>query len=127
MGRPRTPTKVLEARSAFKKHPERRRDGEPQVDTPLGSPPDRLNALQARAWYEIAQTAPTGVLTSADRLDVEITAVLLAKQWADPDSMTDGARKQLQTALGKYGCNPADRSRLSIEKPKLENPFAALG
>jgi len=127
MGRPRTPTKVLEAKGAFKKHPERRRDGEPEVTTPLGAPPNRLNESEVEAWHEIAYSAPTGVLTSADRLDVELTARLLAQSWYHHDEMSDGARKQLQTQLGKYGMNPSDRSKLSIEKPKDASPFAAFG
>lgn len=123
MGRSRTPTKVLEARGAFKKDPQRKRDGEPEVTTPLGAPPERLAPLQVRAWQEIAQTAPLGVLTEADRLDVEITAKLLAASWTDFAEMTDGARKQLHTMLGKYGMNPADRAKLSIEKPKDASPL----
>jgi len=127
MGRNRVPTKILEARNAFKKHPERRRDGEPEVTTPLGAAPDRLNELESKAWHEIAKLAPMGVLTEADRLDVEMAARLLARTWSDFDSVTDGARKQLHTMLGKYGMNPSDRSRLSIEKPKEASRWEQLG
>jgi len=97
MGRQKTPTRILEARNSFKKHPERRRDGEPEVRGSLGGAPDRLNELEAKAWHEIASTAPIGVLTEADRLDVEMAARLLARVWSDFDSVSDGARKQLHT------------------------------
>ena len=120
----RTPTKVLEARGAFRKHPERKREDEPKVATPLGAVPERLNELQAQAWPEIAEPAPTGVLTSADRLDVEVAAKLLAESWSDWEGMSNVDRKMLHTMLGKYGCNPSDRARLSIKKPNDANPFS---
>lgn len=126
MGRPRTPTKLLDARGAFKKDPQRRRDGEPQVKNPLGAPPEHLTEDEVKCWQEIAGKAPVGVLTEADGLAVEMASQLLARMRRSFDDMTAQDRKHLDVLLGRFGMNPSDRAKLSIEKPKDENPFAAL-
>ena len=125
MARPRTPTKVLDARGAFRRNPQRRRDGEPEVRDPLGSAPDRLTDVERQCWLEIADSAPTGVLTKADRLTVEQASRLLALDLAGDLSSSD--RKLFLSVLGKLGLNPSDRARLSIPKVQADdNPYAAL-
>ena len=126
VARPRTPTKILDARGAFKRHPERKRDGEPVVKDPLGSPPDRLTELERQAWREVAMYAPPGVLTSADRIHVEELSILLAESWVSRADMQTSTRALLNKMLGQLGMNPSDRSKISIEKPKDANPFAAF-
>ena len=123
MSRPRTPTKILDARGSFKTHPERKRDGEPEVTTPLGSAPDRLSELERVAWGEVATYSPPGVLRSADRLHVEELCILLALSWAERENMQTSSRSLLNKMMGQLGMNPSDRSRLSIEKPKDASPF----
>ena len=78
MGRPRTPTKVLELRGSFKRHPERRVDraGEPEVTEPLGDPPDDLDEAERARWIELAREMPW--LGRADRAGVWAAA----KQYA---------------------------------------------
>lgn len=126
-GRPRTPTAVLDARGAFKKDPQRRRDGEPVVREPLGAMPDNFDEGQARAWTEITETAPLGVLTEADRLAVEFAATLLAEFRQDRYGFPATKHGTLLKLLGQFGMTPSERSRLSIPKAKeRENPFAAL-
>ena len=125
MARPRTPTKVLDARGAFRRNPQRRRDGEPESRDPLGSAPDRLTDVERQCWMEIAESAPTGVLTKADRLTVEQASRLLALDLAGDLSSSD--RKLFLSVLGKLGLNPSDRARLSIPKVQVDdNPYAAL-
>lgn len=123
MPRPRKPTKVLEAKGAFRKDPQRRRDGEPEVREPLGAVPGDLNALQVKAWQEIVSFAPMGVLTQADRLVVEMAACLLAEYREDRGGFSGQKLGRLEAMLGKFGMTPSDRAKLSIEKPKTENPF----
>lgn len=127
MARPRTPTNLLDARGAFKRNPQRRRDGEPVVREPLGAPPVSLAGAALVAWNEIVMTAPIGVLTEADRLAVEMAAHLLAEFRTDPTAFLPAKLMRLQSLLGTFGMTPSDRAKLSIPKAKeRENPFAAL-
>lgn len=123
MARPRTPTKILDARGAFKTHPERKREGEPEVKAPIGSPPDSLSELEKSAWHEIVSDAPMGVLTAADAKAVELAARLLAESRTDWENFTVGKIGRLQAFLGQFGMTPSDRAKMSIEKPKDVNPF----
>ncbi|HUS94850.1 MAG TPA: hypothetical protein VMZ24_06730, partial [Patescibacteria group bacterium] len=126
MSRPRTPTKILDARGAFKKNPQRSRDGEPEVRDPIGSAPDRLEDLERQAWDEVVRYAPMGVLTEADRHHVEELCILLAESWRLRAKMQTSTRALINKMLGQIGMNPSDRSRISIEKPRNENPFDSL-
>lgn len=120
------PTAVLEARGAFKNHPERRPEGEPVVTTPLGPPPHHLEVDQIKCWNELAETAPNGVLTSADRQAMEQCACLLAEMREDFKAMPVVKLKQLTSILGMFGMTPADRSKLNIQKPKDASSFSNL-
>lgn len=127
MARPRTPTKILDARGAFKKDPQRRRDGEPEVREPIGPAPDYFAPDQLAAWNQIVGQAPLGVLTAADCLAVETASILVAEFRSNPADFQTGKLGRLQSFLGQFGMNPSDRAKLSIEKPKDVNPFASLG
>lgn len=126
MARPRTPTKILDARGAFDKNPNRRRDGEPEVKESIGAPPEELSEGELKAWKMIVSRAPMGVLTSADWPSVWMAARIWAGFISDPDYPA-GKVARLHAMLGQFGLNPSDRSKLSIEKPKDVNPFSALG
>ena len=127
MGRPRTPTNVLEARGAFRRNPQRRRDGQPEVREPLGSPPESLSGASLVAWNEITRTAPIGVLTEADRLAVEACAHLVAEFRADPVAFHAAKVARMVALLGTFGMTPSDRAKISLPKSReRENPFAAL-
>lgn len=70
MGRPPTPTNILEMRGDFKKNPKTRRATEPKPDKPLGYPPGRLQPEVKKAWREINKHClSTGVLTAIGRDD----------------------------------------------------------
>jgi hypothetical protein len=79
MPKPRKPTKLLELSGALKRNPGRyaNRLHEPKATGPLGDPPDRMSGTERAAWHELAQLAPDGVLTKADRWLVEITCRLM--------------------------------------------------
>lgn len=127
MARPRTPTNLLDARGAFKKDPQRRRDAEPVVREPIGAPPAELSGEELRWWQEIVTRAPLGVLTMADHVSVLLAAKLLAEAMADFASFNPAKLGRLQSLLGTFGMTPSDRAKLSIPKAKeRENPFAAL-
>lgn len=122
MARPRTPTKILEARGAFKKDPQRKRN-EPVVTTPLGSPPDWFDRNQADAWGELVSRVPPGIATSADWPVMCQCAVMFAKFVSSPTEFTAAEHGRLSALLGKFGFSPSDRASLGVEKPKDENPF----
>lgn len=116
MPAPRLPTKTLELRGAFARNPKRRaaRKAEPTPAGELGPPP-RLSKKQRAAWDEIVAQAAPGVLTSADRLIVELTARLAAR-------MRDGElngflAQQLRSCLASLAMTPADRSRVNVPPP----------
>ena len=125
----RQATAVLEARGSFKGHANRRREraGEPKVDKPIGDPPVALNGSQHRAWLEIVEACPPGVLTQVDRQLVELTCKLIADMRGNWAKFTAAQMGQLRGCLAQLGMTPVDRSRLKIEQPKdQDDPWADL-
>ena len=121
MSRPRTPTAILEARGSFKRHPERARAraGEPRPTTPLGGPPETLNAAAKTAWREMAATGFW--LTDCDGFLVEIAAGLMADQRAG--TIDNPARACLVGTLSKLGFGPAERSKMRVPEVKESSAF----
>jgi hypothetical protein len=126
-GRPRTPTNLLDARGAFNKHPERRKDrkDEPVVTDPLGESPKTFTADQLQAWNDIVKMAPAGVLTKADTIAVENAARLLALERIGKASDAQGRR--LDSLLGKFGMTPSERSKVSVPKKAPESRWSKHG
>jgi len=122
MSRPRKPTAVLDATGAFRKNPNRRRDGEPIVTDPIGPAPDDPGKTFKQAWDDIVGNAPLGVLTCADRIYVEIAARLLVEMREDFAGMMTSRLALLTTMLGKMGMNPSDRAKLSIPAQPESDP-----
>ena len=126
MGRPRTPTKVLMLRGSFKKHPERRaaRAGEPEVNEPLGDPPDRLDEAERARWFELADEMPW--LGRADRAALELTAkqfAVLARKGG-----TAAEYAVCRGYLSDLGGMAGTRSKIKVPgtPEKKANPFGAL-
>ncbi len=126
MARPRTPTAVLDARGSFKNHPDRKRDGEPVVKEPIGSPPDDFTADEVNAWQGLVDRAPLGVLTAADYYSVVMAAKLLAEFFSNYAAFTPARLARLHSLLGQFGMTPSERAKLSIPKAKEVNPFDAF-
>jgi len=121
MAKQRTPTNVLTMKGALKKNPARgrARAGEPtELDPFPKAAPRYLNANQKRAWAKVVKMVPAGVLKASDVVVVEITACLYAEFVAAPMLMETPRVAQLRIALGALGCTPADRSKLSVDKPR---------
>ena len=115
-GRPRTPTKVLELRGSFQKHPERRkaREREPKVSAGLGTAPDVLDEAERSRWEEVRKWAPWLAVT--DRVIVEQTCRLWTLE--RKGKATAAQSRLLQSNLTRLGMTPADRSRVRMpEKP----------
>lgn len=111
-GRPRTPTKVLEMRGAFVKHPERRaaREGEPEVTKGLGKPPARLNEAQVARWRDISKMCYW--LNYSHRGIVEQTARLWALEC--DNAATAPQQKLLQQNWKTLGATPVDSSKVKV-------------
>ena len=123
MGRQRTATSILESRGAFKANPNRKREAEPVVNEPLDkTPPPHLNEMEADCWHEIIGLAPSGVLTAADKMSVEMIAVLMTEFRLNKADTTAAIINRLAQELTKLGLNPSGRAGLTVEKPK-ENQF----
>ena len=124
-GRPRTPTKVLKLRGAFKKNPQRgrEREGEPESVGPLGDPPDQFDEAHRARWAEISGWCSW--LGDADRPTVEAVCVLWMKVRNNQAKSADFGL--LIQYLSKLGMTPTDRSRVKVPQaaPK-KNAFQEL-
>jgi hypothetical protein len=120
MGRNRKPKAVAERDGSFEKHPERKAnyEHEPKPGGPLGAPPASFDASSFTGsrllaiWNEIVSQAPSGVLTSADRLHVEMTCRIIYRiRHLTPKS---GDFNSLREFLSKMAMNPADRPKVQV-------------
>jgi phage terminase small subunit len=117
MGRNRTPTPILEGKGGFITHKNRKRPDEPTTDRPIGKPPTYLNASEKRVWKQLVVQALPGVLLESDRLMLAVLARLANKLYTGVP-MKVGETAQMITLSSKFAMNPADRSKVSVEKPK---------
>ena len=127
MARPRKPTAVLELTGAFKKDPQRRkaRSGEPKPKGEIGLPPAYFDAELTAIWYELVDMIPKGVLTSADRIMVELTTTLV--MGLRTHNCERGDKALLKSCLASLGMSPAERSKISVPKQAEEqDDIAAL-
>lgn len=119
MARNRLPTAQLESSGAFAHDPQRRaaRENEPVPAGPLGDPPTYLDDMQQRCWLEVASYVPEGVLTVSDRLLVEKTARLLARE-REGEPLKAAEHNLMIRCFSLMGMTPADRSKINVGKPK---------
>lgn len=128
MPKPRTPTRILDIRNAFKKHPERRklRQNEPTENAPLGDPPSRLNEVQSRIWREVQSELVDGVALASDRRAFGTLVRLLERE--ERGELDKGDLAQMTKLYERFGMTPADRSRVQVAKdPNAKNRFGKLG
>lgn len=129
-GRPRTPTSLLLIQGAYAAHPERAaaRKDEPAPKSGVGDAPKAMKVAARKCWDYLVEIAPEGVLGDSDRAYLEVAAELLAlKRRVGVERMESAKLNRLETMLGKLGLNPADRSRVSIERRKPKNSFEGIG
>jgi phage terminase small subunit len=125
MGKPRTPTSVLEARGTFLHDPSRSRV-DPDTSGPLGPPPEHFAPELQSIWNEIASIAPVDVLSNADRFLIELTCTLMNRLRSGLIKTPEYAT--LLSCLSRLGMSPADRSRVAApsKSSKTENPFQSF-
>jgi len=105
------------------------RAGEPLTTEGIGPCPERLGPEISEAWGYIVSCAAAGVLTAMDRIAMQLAAALLARLWqsvSDPETKFEPKHAaRLHALLGSFGMTPADRSRVSLDRPpSRSNPFA---
>ena len=128
MPRPKTPTAKARLTGADKKHPDRFKNrAEPATQgKPVGNPPAYMDKEAATAWRELARTL--GWLEIEDRAAVESAAIAIGQvrtlhKLGEP--VTGALFSAMNTALGKLGATPADRSKISIpDDGDTDDPFA---
>lgn len=142
MGRPRKSTAEHELSGSFEKHPERKaaRANEPKPHGPLGEPPSSFDPETTTGtrliviWNELVSQAPPGVLTSADRVHLELACRLCNRIRTNTNAKI-GDFNRLAELLGKMGMNPADRSKVNLaaggapnvpSSDSSSNPFKAI-
>lgn len=114
MGRPRTPTAILDAKGAFLRNPERKQEraGEPTPVGELGLAPRRLSKALRALWREISAQLLPGVACAADRSAFEMLVQLENERRTNP-LMKAADKRLLLTLYGKFGMSPSDRSKVS--------------
>lgn len=128
MPRPRTPLAKAKLTGADAKHPDRFRDRSEPVTKgrPVGNPPGYMNKEAATAWRELARTL--GWLEVEDRGAVEVAALAIGQvrtMHKVGEPVTAALFSAMNTALGKLGATPADRSKVSTGAPEDDDdPFA---
>ncbi len=74
-------------------------------------------------WHEIAEYSLPGVLTGAERFNMEMASKLLDQSRKDTTGDFPVAKMQLlNKILGQLGMNPLDRQRLGVQKPASNKP-----
>src|SRR6266446_8526758 len=114
MGRPRTPTTILEARGAFINHPARagERVNEPTPNGELRkSPPAYLTPDERKIWFEFVKKVPAGVLGDCDEFWLAEAVILENKRRIR--TITVSERTAWKELLSKMGMNPSDRSKVA--------------
>jgi len=117
MGRNSIPTAIQDAKGAFLKDPQRKRTQEPTTDRPLGEPPTYLSKDERKVWRELAKQALPGVVFESDRLMFAVL-VRLANKFYTGVAMMAAETAQMIQLSSKFAMNPADRSKVAVEKPK---------
>jgi len=119
MSRNPTPTAILETRGAFIKHPEREkaRESEPVSDRPLGLAPEWMTPDEKEVWIQLASELAPGVAFESDRTMFAFM-VRLATKLSHNQPMMAAEMNLLVTLGAKFAMTPADRTKVTVEKPQ---------
>ena len=123
MPRPRKSSVVLEAKGAFKKDPQRKREDVRGVGE-IGEPPETFTDQERELWRKIAKMVPAGVVTGSDGLIMEA----LARYWAKfretkSEDITAAQVGQLIAGCNALCMSPQSRTKIQAPKDEKKNPF----
>lgn len=128
MPRPRTPLAKARLTGADAKHPERfKTRAEPRTSRdPVGKPPAYLDKEARAVWSELARDL--GWLVREDRHALEAACLAIGQvrtMHRAGELITGALFAAMNTALGKLGASPADRSKVNSAPPEDDDdPFA---
>jgi phage terminase small subunit len=128
MPRPRTPLAKAKLTGADAKHPDRFKNrSEPRTSkAPVGKPPSYLDAEARAVWSELARDL--GWLVKEDRFALEAASLAVGQvrtMHKAQEPITGALFAAMNTALGKLGASPADRSKVNATPPEDDDdPFA---
>lgn len=128
----RTPTAVLEARGAFKKHPERRRPYEPLTGRGIGPPPEFFTDGEKQIWDRTIKNCAPGVFQSSDGDALMVYCLLMAELMPAEYSPAKGGWRRVQKTgrfgtvkpdilvklWARFGMTPCDRPRVEVVPTK---------
>jgi hypothetical protein len=118
MGLNRTPTAVLDARGSKSLKYGLDRSAEPTCDQPLGPPSPWLSKEVKAVWRSVAKNLMPGVASYSDRDAFEMLVRLTYKMRTNFDKMRGAEMGQLVSLFSRFAMTPADRSKVSVSKPK---------
>lgn len=124
MGRPKTPSNVLELRGSFKKNPHRTRKDAEGAGEFNAEPPTHMPQEAVPAWNWLVERLPRVTLYNTDEVSVEIAARLLARYWLTQEVST---LKELRAWLMELGFSPKARTNLPPAAQESDNPFERHG
>ncbi len=114
----RTPTEIIDARGGYITHKNRKRPNQPTDARPIGTAPKWLTTLERKVWKELVTDCAPGVLQISDRNAFAVLCRYTTKFRAG-GAMLGVEVTAMLTLFGKFGMNSADRSRVTVEKPKV--------
>jgi len=117
MGRTRVPTAITEAKGGFLTHKNRLRPNEPVDVREIGNPPTYMSKEEKKVWRDLVKQACPGVLKLSDRLLFAVL-VKMATRFHAGEKLLCAETAMLITLSSKFAMNPADRSKVSVDKPK---------
>jgi hypothetical protein len=106
VARHRQPISIAELKGDVRHNPQRYRRIVPKSGAPIGSPPGYMGGQARAVWFELAGYCQPGVLTSADRLILEIASNLIAQCRRDPQAFPVAKFRHLTGCLSRLGLSP---------------------
>jgi hypothetical protein len=119
MARPRVPLIKAKATGRTLRNPKRfAARTEPEIDTPLGTPPKWLKKTGEReAWATLAEEIPW--LNSSNRTLVALASGILGRL-IDGEEVGTKAMNLLRQMLGSMGATPSDATKIQMPVEKDE-------
>jgi len=79
-----------------------------------------MSKAERKVWRELVGQCAPGVLMESDRLMFAVL-VRLASKFYNHEPMMVMETNQMISLSSKFALNPADRSKVSVEKPKASS------
>ena len=122
----RKPTAVLSASGAFKNHPSRSRDLEPNSGRGVGPSPAHMGESERKVWDELVGNCAAGVFQSSDRTLLEALSVLVAEFRENYRGFGGRKYDRMTNLLARCGMTPADRSKVTVPRAQPEKQKTGL-